>query len=43
MWSKRLVYGGFFWNLLYGGPWSIPKTILEITTSVSSLTPSFIS
>jgi hypothetical protein len=32
---------GIFWNPLYGFSWTIPNTILEITTSFSSLTTSF--
>jgi hypothetical protein len=42
MMSKlKLVYGGFFWNPSYGGPWTIPKAISEITLSFSRLTISF--
>jgi len=33
--------GDFFEILHKGHPWTIPKTILEITASVSSLTTSF--
>jgi hypothetical protein len=34
---------GIFWNPSYGHPWTIPKTISEITTSFSCLTISFLS
>ncbi len=37
----ELGYEGFLWNPSYG-PWTIPKTISEITSSFSSLTTSFL-
>jgi hypothetical protein len=43
MTNDRNWYMGDFGNLSYGHPWTIPKTISEITISFSSLTPSFLS
>jgi len=36
----RIGLWGIFWNPSYGCPWTIPKIILEINISISSLTTS---
>jgi hypothetical protein len=30
---EELIYGWFFWSLLYGPPQTVPMTILKTSTS----------